>query len=1785
MHLPAKYLFLLVLFTGIFITTFGYSQVEAAAGILEQINFQGKVVTKTSGTNIVDGSYSFTFQIYSVSSGGSAIWTETKSLTVTNGIFQTMLGDTTALPGSIDFNTDNLYLGVNFNSDGEMSPRIRLAAVPYAFNAARVGGLTVTDTNGTLTIPNGVTFSIGGTDDLTLTTTGVTEVTLPATGTLATLAGTEIFTNKTVGSTGLVFSGATTDITTATNENLTLTADGSGDIIIDTDAGTTFTISSLNCTSNTNGGALTADATGLITCSDDDGGGGSTTLSSAYAADVDGSDATITLSSTDDSIIITNPSSSGTDSSFVFQINQNNTTAAVKALDIVQLSNAANGLNLTADSIDTETGLAINADGLTTGKGLTISSSSTAFTGALALINLKSSDAAVTGNLLKLANEGTGNSNTSFYIDHRATGTGNLAMRVDDESGDTSPFIIDGEGRVGVGTSTITGSTERLLQVGSPTNRGNTAVYGEIISKGVTDITALSNIKDVYLYDTTADSDGGRWVDWATTDQLSWFTEGLDDGPNDACNIASDDRCYKSSFPRKALLVATLDDLYIFDAGTGDMWMKFSQNASSYALGIATNNDISSVTALNGVVYVATNGSANSGLYVLDFVNDRMWNIDGTDRSSADKGIVDRNSAVAYSSDNTTAFDLSVTGAAAEWEDLNDISVVYITGSSTAIAIGGTTNTSPGSGQTFVALATDSGITVINMTAQKVLQYSETAADDYTAVALTRRGRMYALNTSTDQLEKWLNYDTDKITEVGGNPDARYDETAGPALWSSAVNLIAGNPDALEVIERGSLADDTSDIIYVGHSLGLTEIHDHATSTNGWAKYFDTTRQTMLMPNANDMALPMDDTSGTQANDASFNNTDMAILGTPTLGVSGVRGTAINFDNTNDYLCSDANQNNACDLDTSFNMSTTGWTMSMWFRHSTTAPAAGADTLFEKCVTATPGQATGCVIAYMTTTGTIVAAIDDDATWTRPDVGAASYDITATSSLTYNDNQWHQLILSRTNANDMDVYIDGNPMNLSNATGVTLTMDGSQIVTIGGSCSTTVGANCAAANATNFWDGQIDDVTFSASSGTVGTFSALQARRFYNDARPLIAKKVINVANATTATASTIGDSGESWIPNEFAGMYVTITADTGVGQTRRVKSNTSTVLTVTQDFDTPPDTTSDFEIDPEALYGSTNIVTAVGITAELPLGQARQMCVGTSDGSDGGGVTCYNHQAGPNIIAQLMHSGTKTIDDFSTTWTGTDYDDIKSVDMSGRALIVGSQAHLYLETEDIALGQGLDYVSNQLFNIRGELINDGILLTGSTALEVGFTGGADLAEYYYSNNPLTPGDIVALDASLSAGIKQTNAAYQSDVLGVVTTTPGLVLGSKADNAYGVALVGRVPVKVITQNGEIKVGDRITSSDVPGFGMRATKAGRVLGVVISEFIEDTTLCAVTDLLPGERCGVVDVFVNLTDYYGASIDLVIGETATSDIVTPVSVDDLSANNSGLTGATTEIATLSQRSLTEKQNKILEYLSKQRKEALESAKSLSEIYTDRISVTNEVISPNIVTDLLIAKKIKADEIQGLEMYTDRVSSLQDLYTQLNKEMTNIVDSSTSPATNLKLSDIELSNGLVVLGKADFRAESIFSGLVSYLKKVVFKDTVEFETAPTFSADTAGFTKIKEGDTQVDISFDKAYAEDPIVQVSLLPSKERLEDDAHDIWKIQYVIADVDSKGFTIRLKEPIDFDVSFSWIAISAKTSKKSDDSYNDIETPEVILEVPIEEPVGESTISVSEPSVL
>jgi hypothetical protein len=104
------------------------------AGIPKLINYQGMLTGSDGKTPVTNGSYSILFSIYNISSGGSSLWSHIYNLSVTNGLFNVILGDSSA-PINLPFDT-TYWLGIKVGGDAELSPRIKLTSVAYAYRAS-----------------------------------------------------------------------------------------------------------------------------------------------------------------------------------------------------------------------------------------------------------------------------------------------------------------------------------------------------------------------------------------------------------------------------------------------------------------------------------------------------------------------------------------------------------------------------------------------------------------------------------------------------------------------------------------------------------------------------------------------------------------------------------------------------------------------------------------------------------------------------------------------------------------------------------------------------------------------------------------------------------------------------------------------------------------------------------------------------------------------------------------------------------------------------------------------------------------------------------------------------------------------------------------------------------------------------------------------------------------------------------------------------------------------------------------------------------------------------------------------------------------------------------------------------------------------------------------------------------------------------------------------------------------------------------------------------------------
>jgi hypothetical protein len=118
-----------------------------APGVPLLLTEQGRLFDST-GTTPVSGSVTFTFSLYSAATAGTPIWTETqRPITLDSGYFSAQIGAasatnplTPAMFATAASSGTSLYLGIQVNSDPELTPRQPLLTVPYAFVADNVLG-------------------------------------------------------------------------------------------------------------------------------------------------------------------------------------------------------------------------------------------------------------------------------------------------------------------------------------------------------------------------------------------------------------------------------------------------------------------------------------------------------------------------------------------------------------------------------------------------------------------------------------------------------------------------------------------------------------------------------------------------------------------------------------------------------------------------------------------------------------------------------------------------------------------------------------------------------------------------------------------------------------------------------------------------------------------------------------------------------------------------------------------------------------------------------------------------------------------------------------------------------------------------------------------------------------------------------------------------------------------------------------------------------------------------------------------------------------------------------------------------------------------------------------------------------------------------------------------------------------------------------------------------------------------------------------------------------------
>ena len=173
---------------------------------------------------------------------------------------------------------------------------------------------------------------------------------------------------------------------------------------------------------------------------------------------------------------------------------------------------------------------------------------------------------------------------------------------------------------------------------------------------------------------------------------------------------------------------------------------------------------------------------------------------------------------------------------------------------------------------------------------------------------------------------------------------------------------------------------------------------------------------------------------------------------------------------------------------------------------------------------------------------------------------------------------------------------------------------------------------------------------------------------------------------------------------------------------------------------------------------------------------------------------------------------------------------------------------------------QGNMIIEEGHLNVSGNVDIGGNIYSGldGSFRVVEIRGGGDIVEKFKSKETLEAGILVTIDEKDINNYKTTDKAYQKGIVGIVSGANGVKHGMllEQDDALAgntkVAIAGRVYVKATAQNGAIKAGDLLTSSDKAGYAMKVTSRKKAFGSVVGK--------ALTSLDKGE--GYVLVLVGL-----------------------------------------------------------------------------------------------------------------------------------------------------------------------------------------------------------------------------------------------------------------------------------------------------------------------------------
>jgi len=373
---------------------------------------------------------------------------------------------------------------------------------------------------------------------------------------------------------------------------------------------------------------------------------------------------------------------------------------------------------------------------------------------------------------------------------------------------------------------------------------------------------------DVFVYDTSKDSDGGAWR--SRTQHTSWYNETL--------NTAT--RGSRREFPSVAVIVATTTSMTIYD---GDdpampMWIVFNQGGSwpnNNIIGQTSSGSLTSVVALNGTVSVSLSGDSFRAINFISELTKFWWYAYYREYKGF---IVSRNSSSGWT-DTASSFASIPSNAA------NDIAMTVLANAPIDAATGLPIPT--------IAVATAGGVSVIKHDGTVITIQS--GNNTYAVHFAPNNDLLVSVNnvSSTFAQEVYANYQN----TISAVSTRRYFFSAYGSSSALALNLrvVEGQAQHVKYMNNNTIAIPLSNDIFGSSAGGLQLVAENVNDPDrGMTCMLNTSFSSGWMVGAIKGAWLSSASSGSITAP-----TNLITNGTFTSNVTGWAGTGLTWDSAN----------------------------------------------------------------------------------------------------------------------------------------------------------------------------------------------------------------------------------------------------------------------------------------------------------------------------------------------------------------------------------------------------------------------------------------------------------------------------------------------------------------------------------------------------------------------------------------------------------------------------------------------------------------------------------------------------------------------------------------------------------------------------------------------------------------------------------------------------------------------------------------------------------------------